>query len=126
MPVYMWISLGGAIGAFSRYMVTSMTGHLLGHGFPWGTMIVNVVGSFIMGALISYMGIKWSTSMEMRAFLTTGVLGGFTTFSAFSLDFAILYERKQMVAAFGYAAGSLGLALLAVFAGLVLVRAIAA
>jgi CrcB protein len=120
--MYLWVAMGGAIGASGRFFVTSMTGRLIGHGFPWGTMIVNIVGSFIMGALISLMAIKWSTSNELRAFLTTGVLGGFTTFSAFSLDFVTLYERKEMTAAFGYAAGSVGLSLLAVFAGLVVVR----
>lgn len=122
MPVYLWVALGGAIGASGRFFVTSMTGRLIGHGFPWGTMVVNVFGSFVMGALISFMAIRWSASAEMRTFLTTGVLGGFTTFSAFSLDFATLYERKAHLAALGYAAGSLGLSLLAVFAGLVVTR----
>jgi len=122
MNMYIWVALGGAIGASSRFFVTSMTGRLLGHGFPWGTVTVNVVGSFVMGALISFMALKWSASAEMRAFLTTGVLGGFTTFSAFSLDFATLIERKEHIAAFAYAAGSVGLSLLAIFAGLTFVR----
>ena len=122
--MYLWVALGGAIGASGRFFTTSMTGRLVGHGFPWGTMTVNVVGSFVMGALISFMAIKWSTSAEMRAFLTTGLLGGFTTFSAFSLDFATLIERKEHVAAFAYAAGSVGLSLLAVFAGLVVMRTV--
>jgi len=124
MNMYLWVALGGAIGASGRFFTTSMTGRLIGHGFPWGTMTVNVVGSFIMGALISFMAIKWSTSTEMRAFLTTGILGGFTTFSAFSLDFATLIERKEHMAAFAYAAGSVGLSLLAVFAGLVVMRTV--
>ena len=79
MNMYLWVALGGAIGASGRFFTTSMTGRLIGHGFPWGTMTVNVVGSFIMGALISFMAIKWSTSTEMRAFLTTGILGGIAT-----------------------------------------------
>jgi len=124
MNMYLWVALGGAIGASGRFFTTSMTGRLIGHGFPWGTIIVNVVGSFIMGALISFMAIKWSTSTEMRAFLTTGILGGFTTFSAFSLDFVTLVERKEHMAAFAYAAGSVGLSLLAVFAGLVVMRTV--
>jgi len=124
MNMYLWIAFGGALGATGRFFVTSTMGRMIGHGFPWGTVIVNVVGSFIMGALISFMAIKWSTSAEMRAFLTTGILGGFTTFSAFSLDFVTLIERKENVAAIGYAAGSVGLSILAVFAGLVLMRTI--
>lgn len=124
MNMYLWIALGGALGASGRFFVTSTMGRMIGHGFPWGTVIVNVVGSFIMGALISFMAIKWSTSVEMRAFLTTGILGGFTTFSAFSLDFVTLIERKENLAAIGYAAGSVGLSILAVFAGLVLMRSI--
>ncbi len=124
MNMYLWIALGGALGASGRFFVTSTMGRMIGHGFPWGTVIVNVLGSFIMGALISFMAIKWSTSAEMRAFLTTGILGGFTTFSAFSLDFVTLIERKENVAAIGYAAGSVGLSILAVFAGLVLMRTI--
>ena len=124
MSMYLWVALGGAIGASGRFFVTSMTGRLMGHGFPWGTMAVNVVGSFIMGALISFMAIKWSASGEMRIFLTTGILGGFTTFSAFSLDFATLLERKEIVSALAYAAGSVGLSLLAIFAGLAFMRTI--
>lgn len=122
MNMYIWVALGGAIGASGRFFITSMTGRLFGHGFPWGTMTVNIVGSFIMGALVSYMALKWSASAEMRAFMTTGILGGFTTFSAFSLDFATLIERKEHIAAFAYAAGSVGLSLLAIFAGLTFAR----
>ena len=105
-------------------MVSVWTGRLLGAGFPWGTVAVNIAGSFVMGALITFMALKWSTSQEMRAFLTTGILGGFTTFSAFSLDFATLYERKEFSLAFGYAAGSVVFSLLAIFAGMAIVRAV--
>ncbi len=87
-------------------------------------MIVNITGSFIMGLLISLMALAWSTSQEMRVFLATGILGGFTTFSAFSLDFVTLYERKEYGLAFGYAGGSVVLSLLAVFAGLYLARTV--
>ena len=119
-----WVAAGGALGAAGRYLVNVWTGRLLGSGFPWGTLTVNIVGSFMMGALITYMALKWSTSQEMRAFLTTGVLGGFTTFSAFSLDFATLYERKEFGLAAAYAAGSVGLSLVAIFAGMALMRAV--
>ena len=124
MTMFLYAALGGAIGAAARYGVNITTPKLVGHGVPWGTMIVNVAGSFIMGLLIAVMAIAWSTSQEMRVFLTTGILGGFTTFSAFSLDFATLYERKDYALAFGYAGGSVVLSLLAVFAGLYLARTV--
>jgi CrcB protein len=80
------------------------------------------VGSFIMGVLVAAMAAGWNTSQEMRVFLATGILGGFTTFSAFSLDFVALWERKNHAAALGYAGGSVVLSLVAVFAGLWLAR----
>jgi CrcB protein len=122
MPMILWVAAGGAFGAAGRYLVSVWTGRLLGAGFPWGTVVVNITGSFVMGALITLLALKWSTSQEMRAFLTTGILGGFTTFSAFSLDFATLYERKEIGLAVGYAAGSVVLSLLAIFAGMALMR----
>ncbi len=118
------VAAGGAIGAASRYMVTVLATRTLGHEFPWGTVIVNVLGSFAMGALITFLALKWSASQEMRAFLTTGVLGGFTTLSAFSLDFAVLYERKHPFVAAAYGLGTVGLSLIAIFAGMALMRAI--
>lgn len=124
MTMFLYAALGGAIGAAARYGVNVTTPKLVGHGFPWSTMIVNITGSFIMGLLISVMALAWSTSQEMRVFLTTGILGGFTTFSAFSLDFVTLYERKDYGLAFGYAGGSVVLSLLAVFAGLYLARTV--
>ena len=122
--IYVWVAMGGAVGAAGRFFVTSLVTRAFGHGFPWGTLSVNVVGSFAMGAIISFMALKMNVSTEVRAFLTTGVLGGFTTFSAFSLDFATLIERKETLSAFGYAAGSVGLSILAVFAGLIFVRTV--
>ena len=116
------VAVGGAIGATGRYLVTVLATRLFGHAFPWGTVIVNVLGSFAMGALITYMALKWSATQEARAFLAVGVLGGFTTFSSFSLDFATLYERKHALVAVLYAAGSVGLSLIAIFAGMALMR----
>lgn len=124
MTMFLYAAIGGAIGAAARYGVNVTTPKLLGHGFPWGTMIVNVGGSFVMGVLIAMMALAWSTSQEMRVFLITGVLGGFTTFSAFSLDFAALYERKEYGMAFGYAGSSVVMSLIAVFAGLYLARTV--
>ena len=125
MPTVLWVALGGAIGSAARYGVNVWSFKLLGSEFPWHTLIVNLLGSFIMGALTELMALKLDVSLETRAFLTTGILGGFTTFSAFSLDVALLVERKAMLAAGAYAAASVLLSLAAVFAGLHLVRAMA-
>ena len=124
MMTYLWVALGGAIGASARYGVGVQAGKWLGLGFPWGTLTVNIVGSFAMGVLIELMALKFSVSQDIRAFLTVGILGGFTTFSAFSLDFAVLVERKEMMLAALYAAGSVGLSIAALFAGLWLMRAV--
>jgi len=124
MTMFLYAAIGGAIGAAARYGVNVTAPKLLGHGFPWATMIVNVAGSFVMGLLIAIMALAWNTSQEMRVFLATGVLGGFTTFSAFSLDFVALYERKEYGLAFGYAGSSVVMSLIAVFAGLYLARTV--
>ena len=124
MPVVAWVALGGAIGSAARYGVNVWSGRLLGSEFPWATLAVNVIGCFAMGLLIELMALKLNVSLETRAFLTTGILGGFTTFSAFSLDFALLVERKTYGLAAAYAAGSVVLSLAAVFLGLYLVRAL--
>lgn len=126
MPVVLWVAAGGAIGAAARYGVNVWSGRLFGDAFPWHTLSVNVLGCFIMGLLVGAMALRLNVGNEMRAFLTTGILGGFTTFSAFSLDFALLVERKALTAAGFYAAGSVLLSLAAIFAGLALVRALAA
>ncbi|MET0640177.1 MAG: CrcB family protein, partial [Hyphomicrobium sp.] len=81
-----------------------------------------ITGSFLMGVLIETLALRFNASNELRTFLATGVLGGYTTFSAFSLEFATLYERGNMTAAFGYVAASVVLSLLAIFAGLALTR----
>ena len=124
MPVVLWVALGGAIGSAARYGVNVWSGRMFGSEFPWQTLIVNILGCFIMGILTEMMALKLHVNQETRAFLTTGILGGFTTFSAFSLDFAYLVERKQVAAAGGYAAASVVISLIAVFAGMNLIRAI--
>lgn len=123
MPVVLWVALGGGIGAAARYGVNVWSGRVLGAEFPWHTLIVNVLGCFIMGLLTGLLALKLNLSQEARAFLTTGILGGFTTFSAFSLDTALLMERKAMLAAGAYAGASVLFSILAVFAGLFLIRA---
>ena len=125
MPVVLWVALGGAIGSAARYGVNVWSGRMLGSEFPWHTFIVNVVGCFAMGVLVELMALKLNVGNDTRAFLTTGILGGFTTFSAYSLDFAVLVERKSYGAALAYGTGSVALSLIAVFAGLSLVRTLA-
>jgi len=115
---------GGAIGAALRHLTNILCGHLFGSSFPWGTIAVNVVGSLAMGLLIAALAVRWNAPLEVRTFLATGVLGGFTTFSAFSMDFAALVERKAYLGAAGYASGTVALCFVAVFAGLALGRAI--
>ena len=126
MPTVLWVAFGGAIGTAARYGVNVWSGRLLGSEFPWHTFLVNVFGCFVMGALVELMALKLNLGNDVRAFLTTGILGGFTTFSAFSLDFALLVERKAYAAAAAYGVGSVALSLIAVFAGLYLVRTLAA
>ncbi|MGD9868569.1 MAG: fluoride efflux transporter CrcB [Hyphomicrobiales bacterium] len=122
MKMVLWAAAGGAIGASARYLVGVGAARLLGAQFPWGTLTVNIVGCLLMGLLIETAALKLSLSNEMRTFLATGILGGFTTFSAFSLDFAILWERKDVSAAFAYLGASVGLSILALFLGLMIVR----
>ena len=90
----------------------------MGAGFPWGTLFVNVLGSLVMGLFIAWMTKRTGTSNEMRLFVATGILGGFTTFSAFSLDVVNMVERGAMAGAFGYIAASVIISLSAVFIGL--------
>lgn len=96
-----------------------------GTGFPFGTLGVNVLGSLLMGLLAGYFAFKGDASQHWRLLLTTGVLGGFTTFSAFSLDVALLWERGDMTGTMIYLIGSVVLSIGALFAGLVLVRQLA-
>ena len=121
--IVLWVAVGGAIGAAARYLVGAQAVRLLGHDFPWGTLIINVTGSFAVGVIVALFAHKMQASQEVRAFLTTGILGGFTTFSAFSVDFAVLAERKALAAAGFYVLGSVGLSIAALFAGLWIIRA---
>lgn len=117
------VGAGGAIGSMVRYLVGLWTLHRWGPGFPWGTLGVNITGSFLIGLLAELIMRKFGASAEMRLFLITGVLGGYTTFSAFSLDAITLFERGDAALAITYIAASVVLSILAVFAGLALMRA---
>lgn len=128
MTSYLIVFLGAGIGGALRHAVNVGCARMCGTAFPWGTLTVNVVGSFIMGALAGWLAFKagegWSQSL--RLFLTTGILGGFTTFSAFSLDAVLIWERGQIGLAATYVAASVVLSIAGLIAGLGLVRTIAA
>jgi len=119
------VAFGGAIGASLRHLSGLAFFRLLGPAFPWGTLFVNVVGSLAIGLLIGWLIKRTGTSAEIHLFLATGLLGGFTTFSAFSLDVANLWERGAIGLAFGYVLSSVLFSVAAVFAGLWLSRTLA-
>lgn len=119
------IAAGGAIGAVLRHGVNLGAARLMGLDFPWGTLAVNWAGSFAMGLLAGLFAHVWNPPQDMRLFLTTGILGGFTTFSAFSLDAALLWEKGQAASAALYVGGSVCGAVALLFAGLALGRGLA-
>jgi len=116
------VAVGGALGATGRYLVVSLVGRVIGHGFPWGTLVVNTLGSLAMGLLIGVAAHRLDLTEPARTFLVVGVLGGFTTFSTFSLDLVTLYERHAWGPLVGYVAGSVALGALGLFAGLWITR----
>ena len=124
MGVIAAVGVGGGIGALIRYYVASWIQPAWWPGFPFGIFIVNITGGLVMGLLTALMALKLNVSPEMRAFLTTGILGGYTTFSTFSLDSALLIERGAWGQAALYVIGSAVLSILAIFAGLWIVRAL--
>jgi CrcB protein len=119
---YLIVFIGGGIGAALRHGVNVGCARLCGTAFPYGTLTVNVVGSFVMGLLAGYFAYRGEASQAWRLFLTTGILGGFTTFSTFSLDAALLWERHEVPLALVYVAVSVAFSILGLFAGMALVR----
>ncbi|MFC3694257.1 fluoride efflux transporter CrcB [Chenggangzhangella methanolivorans] len=117
------VALGGALGSVARYGVNVWTMRAFGPGFPWGTLTVNVVGGLVMGLIAALLALKGGTN-ELRVFLMTGIMGGFTTFSAFSLDAVALWERGEATTATVYVAASVVLSIGALVAGLALGRAL--
>ena len=120
--LYLIVFVGAGIGGALRHGVNVGAARLFGFGFPYGTLIVNVVGSFVMGALAGYFAFRPGIGQHMRLFLTTGILGGFTTFSSFSLDAALLVERHSYGLAAGYIVGSVAAGMAALFFGLAVFR----
>ncbi len=122
LPGYLIVFLGGGFGAAMRHGINRLALHW-NTDFPLNTMLINILGCFIMGLLTSWFTFRGEdSSQHLRLLLTTGILGGFTTFSAFSIDAALLWQRGQMLQAGGYVLGSVLLSLVAVFAGLAIMR----
>jgi len=112
------VVLGAALGSGLRHLTNVAAARLLGTSFPWGTFAVNVCGSFLMGLFIELLTRRFGASAELRLFVATGILGGYTTFSAFTLDFAVLAGRGGVLQAFAYVAASVLVSIAALFLGL--------
>jgi CrcB protein len=119
---YLIVFLGGGLGAAMRHGINIGIGRTLGTAFPYATLLINITGSFIMGLVAAYFAFKGDASQHWRLFLTTGILGGYTTFSAFSLDAALLYERGEIGLSALYVGASVALSIGGLFAGFALVR----
>lgn len=121
---YLIVFLGGGVGAALRHAANLATARFLGSGFPFGTLFVNVTGSLVMGGLAGYFAFRAGLSLHWRLFLMTGILGGYTTFSAFSLDTVLLWERGAWGLAALYVLGSVALSIAGLFCGLAVVRSL--
>ncbi|MBC7952025.1 MAG: fluoride efflux transporter CrcB [Rhodospirillaceae bacterium] len=118
----LWVALGGALGSTARYLAMIAIGASVGTGFPWGTLFVNIAGSAVMGVLAELGALVWQPGQDLKIFLTVGILGGFTTFSTFSMDVALLVERHNWMVASLYVGLSVTLSVGALFAAMALVR----
>ncbi|HWL47895.1 MAG TPA: CrcB family protein [Sphingomonadaceae bacterium] len=116
------VFIGSGIGGMARHLVGLASLRLLGPGFPYGTLFINILGSALMGAVAGLFALHVSGHAGFRLFLTTGIIGGFTTWSTFSLDTITLWQRGQPLAAFGYVAASLVLSLVFLSAMLIAAR----
>ena len=124
LNIILAIALGGGLGAVLRHYAVSVVTGIFGDAFPYGILFVNVLGAFIIGVFMETMALKWQVPLETRAFLVTGLLGGFTTFSAFSFDVLRLIETNQYISAALYVFLSVALSITAIFAAVYLVRGI--
>lgn len=116
------VALGGGAGAVCRHLISMAGLRLLGSAFPWGTVAVNILGSLLMGIFVEVLAQRLNASSELRYLIATGFLGGFTTFSTFSLDVAVLWERGEPIATAAYVLASLVLSVSALFTGLYVAR----
>ncbi|KQT26719.1 MAG: fluoride efflux transporter CrcB [Bradyrhizobium sp.] len=118
------VAAGGALGAVMRYLAAIGSGRAFGTDFPWGTLIINVTGSFLIGIFAALFATRWNLPQTVRIFLTVGICGGYTTFSTFSLDTWYLIERGQTLASAAYMIASVALSVGALIAAMQLVRAL--
>ena len=124
MSMVLAVACGGALGAVGRHLISSYMQTVAGNTFPWGTLTVNVLGCVILGTLVTVFAHIWSPTQEMRAFLTVGMMGALTTFSAFSLEVVLMIERAQWVMAAGYVAASVILCVEAILLSMAGMRAL--
>lgn len=118
MKMILAVAAGGSLGAVGRFLVGKMMFRLMGPGFPWGTLTVNILGSFAIGIVVTLLASRYDLAHHWQGFLVIGVLGGFTTFSAFSMEVGLMLERQEITQAALYAMGSLMLGVAALFMGL--------
>jgi CrcB protein len=124
MKMLLAVFIGGGSGSLARYWLAGWIGRIAAGPFPWPVFLINVLGSLLMGVIVELAALRLSLPPEVRALLTVGILGGFTTFSSFSLDAALLLQRGELGLAAAYMAGSVVVSVAALFAGLWLVRAL--
>ena len=124
MQAYLLVFFGAGLGGCLRHTINLLAAKLLGTNFPWGTFLINITGSTVMGLIAGFLAFRANEAWtpHVRLFMLTGILGGYTTFSAFSLDAALLYERGELGQCALYVGGSVGLALAGLFGGLALMR----
>jgi fluoride exporter len=122
MKLLLWAMIGGALGSGARHAINVGFGRWFGSGFPWSTLCVNVVGCLLMGVVVEVLALRFKGSLDLRTFIATGILGGFTTFSAYALDFATLVEQQDRLFAGLYLVGSVLLSIVALYTGFWLTR----
>jgi fluoride exporter len=116
------VALGGALGSLARYLVGIYAGRWLGTAFPWGTLFINVMGSFLIGAFAESFALRWDAAQSTRVFLVVGICGGYTTFSTFSLDVVTLLNRGEIITAMAYMVASVVLSVAALYSALHVMR----
>ncbi len=128
MQTLLLVATGGATGAVARYLLGSAAGRMMGHGgWPWGTFAANILGGLLMGVLVSVLALRGGADQEKwRLLLGVGLLGGFTTFSSYSLELVLMLQRRAYIEATGYGVGSMALSILALILGLFLTRRVLA
>ena len=124
MYTYFSIAVGGALGSMARYATGVYVGRWLGMAFPWGTLLINIIGSLLIGVFAEAFALRWDASQSTRVFLVVGICGGYTTFSTFSLDVVTLINHGEALAAGAYIVASVVLGVLALYAGLHAMRLI--